>query len=630
MQHKDKDQTKKQNDNNTSSTIIKTLDTTAANSNSSNIITTTTATTTRHITNDDKNTSNSLFRTKKRIKYDTSRNPSTPVPYNQRDVLGLRKFTEWTWQEEATHLEHNRILQPGFMHRDIKEVLADAKLAGVEWLTDVCCPSLQAALILHIGKEMVVNYKVSEEALDMVTHQIYQAMIANNPTFFLDLEIVISEKIDSLHANDDTSASITREKLADDMLKNNAAINAQSAECKKAAYRLVVDKERKKIIDQEIAKLVREYLEKNEDSFKIEKKTTHAIGKTHDYSFLGAAGSGKSTIAKQHFNESQKTDFVIIATDNYRIFTMPGTKKHEAKTTKNIFTRTQDMAYLIKELIQADLHAKKINRPNIICDCVTLDRGMKALLSQGTVTSAVAAYRGEPGYTGIAERADDRARNEQAAPADKGRFIETTALLKGHADASAQLLFNIPDNAVTTIYHTGGDKNSPPDKIATIDSKKNIIEIVDLRIMSEFLNKRNINTAAINQVDLIYDTNSSLNILSTHVENKAKSIIDLISDATFNPSFQIKLNEGDTCYADIKLINGIATLTIANNEIFNEKATKDSVVGGLLRAITRQIQLGGIKESLNAAFKDGDKQSFEQAYNQLPGLPSKKSSCNLL
>ncbi len=53
----------------------------------------------------------------------------------------LSPLSTWSDAEQKTQQMHNRILQPGFMQRNASLVLEDAKNAGVDWITDVCCPS---------------------------------------------------------------------------------------------------------------------------------------------------------------------------------------------------------------------------------------------------------------------------------------------------------------------------------------------------------------------------------------------------------------------------------------------------------------------------------------------------------
>jgi hypothetical protein len=299
---------------------------------------------------------------------------------------------------------------------------------------------------------------------------------------------------------------------------------------------------------------------------------------------------------------------------------MPGTQSHEEKETKNIFTRTQDSAFLAKEIIQDEI-AKKLEkgkRPNIICDCVTLEPCMREWLDQGKVTSIVTAYRGEPGYMGIAERADNRARND---PVDKGRFVETTELLTKHADASKKLLSSIPENVITTVLDTSVEKEEQPKEIAKIDSKSHIMEISNLRVMSEFLNKRNINTFAINQVDLILNSNP-LNLLVTHPEMKAKAILDLVPEAEYKPAYRVqlkgKMKEEDTdedkiIYAELVLVEGAVKLSIVNNQVFDKIAMSNNIESSVLRAITRQAIMGTLTASFESAYELNDIESFKKA-----------------
>jgi hypothetical protein len=235
---------------------------------------------------------------------------------------------------------------------------------------------------------------------------------------------------------------------------------------------------------------------------------------------------------------------------------MPNTQAHEVKPTKDAFIKTQDVAYLLKELVQEEIQYKIENehtRPNVICDCITLDPFMRNLLAQGESTSIIAAYRGEPGYIGIAERADTRANDKNAAPADYQRFVETTALFKGHANFSQYLLSIVPDNMLTTVYDTNVEMGAKPVKIAIIDSASHTLKIDDLRVMSEFLNKKNINTSAIHQVDLILDKkHSSFNILATHPEMKASTLLNLVADMKFKPPYSIQLmDDKGKIYAEV-------------------------------------------------------------------------------
>lgn len=542
-----------------------------------------------------------------------------PEAYNQRDIVSLKAVSQWRAEEEQIHLQQNRILQPGFMHRDPLKVLADAKLLGEEWLTDICCPSVMAAVTLHIGKEMVVNYKVEEAELNIEAHKVYNSMLAHNPEALIQLEGKINDIMKSNSALVDKNLENLAIKKLEQTNANRARQNLSPLEATseriEAAKRVIIDIERKKVTDELVSKQVKAHLASFASSIALQKKTINTIDKAHDYSFLGAAGSGKSTIARQFLTDDQKADYIVLATDNYRAFIVPGTEKHEANASKDIFSRTQDMAYMVKELVQSEIEQQikaSNSRPNVICDCITLDGKMQELLSQGTVTSVVAAYRGEPGYVGIAERADNRARDIHAAPADKGRFVNTTALFEGHANASARLLSSIPKNTATIIYDTNVERGAAPIEIATIDSKANTMQIKDLRVIAEFLNKRNINTEAINQVDLIYNSKSPLNTLVTHPENKAKSILDLVPGSRFKAAYNIQLTHTNgQVYAELVPEGDKVKVKVLDKDIFYQKARADTIEASVLRAVVRQTEIGSLENSLNAAFEKGDKTSFE-------------------
>ena len=114
-----------------------------------------------------------------------------PEAYNQRDVLTLKPLNQWTQEEELVHLEHNRILQPWFATRTPEELIKNAKLTGEDWLTDICCPSIQGALAIHLAKEMVVTYKVGEDDLDQQNQKAYKLLLENNPNIKNQLEKLV-------------------------------------------------------------------------------------------------------------------------------------------------------------------------------------------------------------------------------------------------------------------------------------------------------------------------------------------------------------------------------------------------------------------------------------------------------
>ncbi len=544
-----------------------------------------------------------------------------PEAYNQRDVLTLKPLNQWTQEEELVHLEHNRILQPGFATRTPEELIKNAKLTGEDWLTDICCPSIQGALAIHLAKEMVVTYKVGEDDLNIQNQKAYKLLLDDNPNIKSKLEAKINEKLTENTPPATELEGLARARLQqnnENRIRNNLPELPITEERINAAKAIELDLIRKKFTSEIVDEYIQEQRPRISSALDLKLKDVIKPGQNRDFSFLGAAGSGKSTISRQFLSDSQKENCIIVATDNYRAFSIPGSNEHEKNAGKNVFAKTQDLAYMVKELVQKDISTKTSGRPNIIFDAVTLDSGTKKLLQQGIVTSAVAAYSGAPGLVGIAERADYRARDESASPADKGRFVHTTSLLEGHANASSRLLTSVPDKAITTIYDTNVERGQPAIDIGTINTSTNTMQIKDLRVMSEFLNKKNLNAEAIHQVDLIYNTKNPLNLLSTHPENKAKAILDLVPETRFKPAFTIKMMDKQGIeYAELTSVNGAVKLNVLNTTIFNEKALSETIEGGVLRAITRQVEKGGLEASFNTAFDKGDKNSFKESATKL-------------
>ena len=572
------------------------------------------------------------------------------IPYNQRDVLTLKPLSAWTSEEKEIHIEHNRILQPGFATKEASKLIENAKLAGEQWLSDVCCPSVNAAIMLHISKEMVVNYQVNEENLGATCHKAYEAMLKKTPNMVEQQSEIINTKLQAEYKNGGAlDDQVIEQRARERLVRNKADIpNIAALEAAKEIERDLV---KKTITNKVIGSFVKEQMQgksliqykgerrlqniashitgnKHIDSstgrqiesvaskLSLQPKVFYPLGKNEDFVFLGAAGSGKSTIAKQLLPHTNKSNYIVISTDNYRAVTMPGTEAHEQIETKDVLTRTQDMAYMVKELVYDEINTEiqKRARPNIICDGVTLEPKMKQLLAhgEGKVTSVVAVYSGEPGYTGIAERAFDRASAEHAAPGDKGRYVNTTTLFEGHATASASLLSSIPDGVVTKLYNTNVERGSPPVEIGYIDNNNNLIEIKDLKTTATFLNKRNINVEARSRVERIYNASKPENInLSTHPENKAKSVIDLAHEKPGKKAFTVVLkNKEGAEYARLTPDKNGSKLVVIDKVIFASKAMSDTIEGSLLRSITRQVTEGTLEKSLNAVLVQGDKESF--------------------
>lgn len=375
-----------------------------------------------------------------------------------------------------------------------------------------------------------------------------------------------------------------------------------------SAMNIIIDIETRKVTDEVVSRLVKTTM----PSLKHEVKPEKTIGNNTDYAFLGAAGSGKSTISKQILASGVKEQSVVLATDNYRAFTMPGTEKHEQLVTKNVFSRTQDVAYMVKELVVKELKAKSNSRPDIIFDAVSFGPDDRTLLSTGKLTSAVAAYKGEVGFEGIAERAEKRALDPKASAADKGRYVNTTGLFEGHANGSKYFISGLPKNTQTTIYDTNVEKGEKPKPIAVFDPSKDELKIYDLKTTAEFLNKKTINTEAVNRLGLAAGPEAKGSTFSTHVSHKAKAILDLVPPQTIElcnsqgvPYLQLKKGE-----------HGIEVNVMNETEVTRLRNDTASIAGEILKSINTQVAIINKADKTKENDKDETQKIREQALKE--------------
>lgn len=118
--------------------------------------------------------------------------------YNMRHVLTLKNFGGWSDRERKLQEDHNRILQPGFMSGDINSQLMHARVAKVEWLTDILVPKMQTALLLHIAARLITDYRVDIEEINELAQKL---SISFYDKYFVDLAEIehrISQTLDVL------------------------------------------------------------------------------------------------------------------------------------------------------------------------------------------------------------------------------------------------------------------------------------------------------------------------------------------------------------------------------------------------------------------------------------------------
>ena len=193
-----------------------------------------------------------------------------PNAYNHRDVLGIKELHEWNHHIEQIHLEHNRILQEGFMYRDPREVLADAKMVGANWITDFTCPSANAGILLHIAKELVVNYKVEEKELNIIAHRVRSHLLGKNNLIVHEIEKEIQAEM-TLVENKYKLEPMLLDHDAVKLLNENK-ISQPDFKQIEAAKRLYHDVERKNITNKVISKKIKELLTNHSEELELKKK----------------------------------------------------------------------------------------------------------------------------------------------------------------------------------------------------------------------------------------------------------------------------------------------------------------------------------------------------------------------
>jgi hypothetical protein len=510
-----------------------------------------------------------------------------PSPeFEQHHIVTLKPLSQWNKNDKKMHLKYNRILQRGYSHISPLHQIELALISKEDWLTDIICPKVAPACKLNIAADLATKFKVSSDNLDVKAQEIYEWIIRNNPDFEKNISEEISLRLSKSNKNIEQRAK----ELIKIKYPNLDESNQDYAAVFKAISTVETERERKKITHQQLKEKLEPLYPQMVKLGMLEHKTLYPKGKNKDYSFLGAAGSGKSTITRQFMSDTEKLDYIILATDDYR-----GVKfdeEHEKIQTDQVFIKTQDLAYSIKELIQQRLESNVQERPNLILDCVSLESWHRALLKEGKIVSTVACLN-DIGL--VPERVYLRALDESGSPADKGRQVHTPSLLGGHASASARLLSSIPDNVRTTLYDTNVSRGQKPKVLGVVDTTngKHQIDILQLSKFSQFLAKANVNIDATFKGELYRDEKKSKHRFTFDSHYQAEQIVKLIKPAPpfKNDSYQVILkNELGQAYASIvydernglqfKVLNKKLLLAMLNEN------NKDSLI---LKSVVMQI-----------------------------------------
>lgn len=463
-----------------------------------------------------------------------------PTHYNMRSIATLKQLSDWNQTDIENNFRHNRIFQDGFLRRPAAEVFHDAIATKAEWLTDFICPSQEASWRMHIASHLSCFYQVTPEDLDCVTEKVFQVFLTKISVE--KIEEQIKEKVDSL---------------------SKETVQTYASE---SFFRIQNDKLWKKATDFVIHSHLENLMAEAAQELHINPKPTRPQGENRDHVFLGAAGSGKSSIVRQKLHPSYAETSIILATDNYRAVSFGDVDSK--LTDEQAFIKTQDTAYLIKELIQKNLQSLDGNRPDVVIDVITLEPWMKALVRENHEKTSVSVAC-LPAADQVPLRAYQRAQDPQSAPADKGRHVNTQSLIEGHRRGSEFLLKGLPTHPQITLYNTN-TKDRVARKIAEINNTDHSIAINDLSKMGLFLGKKHLNPNATSEAELYYDLKKDSDRFQYTVKHQAKAILNLISNSgKSEPNHHLILqDENGKNYARVeKNPNGQFELTVLDQSI---------------------------------------------------------------
>ncbi|MFC7780631.1 zeta toxin family protein [Legionella taurinensis] len=513
--------------------------------------------------------------------------------YNMRHILTLKGFTHWTKKERKLQEEFNRILQPDFMEGDIQQQLAQADVAQEGWLTDVLVPTINTALLLHVAARLITDYQIDIEEVNECAQMLCQDQEFISSEAFSQLNQQWKQGYDVFTPHDTTGVyqqCLSRARLKMTTLYPHLD---ESTDIYSEKFEACMAIERNKIRKQVVHQLMSDFLDKHMDNLaakaQLAKKPVYKLEDNQDFVFLGPAASGKSTISRQYVSESDKVKYVSLATDDYRGICKPNTQAFEQKETDQVFIRTQDSAYLVGELVEARLKAKKEERPNVIVDGVTYKSFHRELVEKNSNSVIVCACLDN--VDEVVKRCYARAIQEDSGSADKGRHVNTTSLLDMHKTASINLIAYCPENTVIKLYNTNIPKGQTPPLIATLNTMNNqkTLTITQtsgaLVAMASFFNKSRLNSEAKNTDSLFI----------RKMEDPSFKIDSLF--ATMDRGFKIVLNgeESKPCII-LEKKNGVIIMDIVNPVEVKIKLMEKGPDTPLLNQLILYGELGSLRK----------------------------------
>lgn len=421
--------------------------------------------------------------------------------YDHRDVLYTTNLMLLSQNEHQVDFENyfkNNIIltTPNVLNRTSQEIKTDFinitnsinedsnNTTKYLWLTDYICPSFETSLKMHIFALLVINYKVSPKKLVTKCREIYSNISKEQLT---TLNQDVNKKISKITT--DLINSKAKDIIPKSINKNPAITNSIN--------QIVTDRLTRDIIYQNTLSFLEKELPRLAELYNLKIKTTYKIGDNEDKILSGAPGSGKDSAFPID------TDKIYLSTDLCRSFVL---LLDGAKDT-NTFESSQDIAFMIKEVIcnkLKDQKVKNLPRANIVQNGLYVTENELEGIIQFDKSDIYLIITTD--IAKVVFRAHERAENEKAAPADKGRHVHTTRLLEGQSIDISKMVKALPENIIVEVQEVeeifnNGQPSTLLD-IATIDTKDKAITIKRLVKFAQFLNKQNVNTEATSREDL--------------------------------------------------------------------------------------------------------------------------------
>jgi adenylate kinase family enzyme/nitrogen regulatory protein PII-like uncharacterized protein len=518
--------------------------------------------------------------------------------FEQRHIAKMEPLTAWSEELFLQHKLYNRILQNEFTSIKPEHLRELGKATKEDWLTDWLCPQIEAATKLHIAALLSVRYQISADDLNDITQRLFKEIGTAKPDYLTKISQAINEQLDK-EKDAILKVALNRMTVKYPDIKDKNILNAllpSFVEVETQRRRMAIQNDKLML---EIDELVPGLAAK----MGLVDKPVFDIGTNIDFSFIGAAGSGKSTISKLLITDKDKLNSVVLATDDYRGVVID--EKHEKVPTDQVFIRTQDTAYYIKELIQKRLERNPKQRSNIILDCITLESWHKNLLapSKKHLTSVVACL---DDISLVPERAYLRAIDERSGPADKGRQVHTTTLLQGHQASSTKLLSSLPPGVKSTLYDTNVPRGKKPSSFASVDLTANTrkIEVTNLKKLSHFLCKANVNIHAEYPQQLYFYNERAEYSYTFDKHHQAEQVLNMIkpqphptNPAWDKPPYDLFLSHNGKVYAKMAAnVAGKIQLQVVDEDLFAKKLQAMEPDSKALTSLIMQIHYGSLDE----------------------------------